>query len=433
MVALVALAGVAGGARAETLQQALSDAWHNNPRLAAARAGESAAKSDVRAAKGEWYPKLGLQAQIAREHTTGKITFFNPPSSFDADLNQASLALRLDQPLYQGGRISSDISVAENKVSASRAQTGERGSDVLLNAVKAYLDVFAAQKLLAVQQENVGVIGKRKQAAHEALKHGEGTNTDVSQAESRLQGAIAARIRAQSELAQMRALYRTVVGHAPGKLAIPTRLPRLPATLARAETLANQDYAVRAAEFNARAASDQAKVTGAATMPQLGLFAEVRREREPQYGFEQLNDEQIGVSLSFPIWRGGTLRAKSAAAHKRAHQAALEVRAAKDQAQGSVVAAWHDYAAARAAFGADKSRLSAARTAYKGVLAQHRHGERTLLDVLNAEQETRNAKAALIQARRDRIVAAYALLAATGQLSANSLRLAGADRAASKP
>ncbi|MGH8272946.1 MAG: TolC family outer membrane protein [Gammaproteobacteria bacterium] len=432
-LAAVVLVVAGSGARAETLNQALADAWHNNPRVQAARAGESAAESDLSAARGEWYPKIGLTGQVGRDHTSGSITFFNPPQDFNANLNQASIALRLDQPLYEGGRLSSTIAASEASASASRAQTHARGAEVLLNAVKAYLDVIASQKLLMVQKRNVNVIDQQRQSAKEALAHGEGTKTDVAQAEARLQAAIATRIRAQATLAEMRALYRAVIGHPPGTLSLPGKLPLLPATLAEAETLASRNYQVVAARFNAQSAAKQADAVGDAVLPKIGLFAEVRREREPQYGFERLNDEEVGISLSIPIWRGGTLRAKTAAAHARADEATLEARAAADQAKEQVVSAWHNYAAARAAYGADKAGLSAARIASGGVADQHRHGERTLLDVLNAEQEARNANAALIQARRDRIVAAYALLAATGRLSAAALGLPAAGHEGYKP
>src|SRR5690625_2127000 len=181
IVALLLLVCGALTAHAETLHQALQDAWHNNPNLAAARAQQSAAEHDVRAAKGGWYPKLGLNGQLARDHTDGKITLLNPPESFSDNLNQTSISLRLDQPLWEGGRLSSKISAAENASLASRARTRARASQVFLHAVKAYLNVVAAQKLLQVQKDNVKVISRQKQAARDALSHGEGTKTDVAQ------------------------------------------------------------------------------------------------------------------------------------------------------------------------------------------------------------------------------------------------------------
>jgi outer membrane protein len=424
---------VAVGARAETLHQALRDTWHNNPNLAAARAQQSAAEHDVRAARGGWYPKLGLSGQLARDHTSGRITLLNPPEDFSDNLNQASISLRLDQPIWEGGRLSSKISAAENASSASRAQTRASSSQVFLNAVKAYLNVVAAQKLLQVQKDNVKVIGRRKQAAKDALNHGEGTKTDVAQADSRLQAAVAQRIRAASKLAQMRALYRTVIGHDPRTLELPTKLPTMPATLMQAEHMASGNYRVKAAQFKAHSATAKADAAANAVMPKIGAFAEVRREREPQFGFQKLNDTMVGIRLSVPIWRGGSVRAKSAAARDKAHAAQLKATAASDSARREVVTAWHDYAATESSLVAIKSQLSAARTAYDGVKALHRHGERTLLDVLNAEQEVRNAEASKIQARRDRIVAAYTLEAAMGRLNREALGLAPVNNDSSKP
>src|SRR5699024_5958439 len=153
------------------------------------------------------------------------------------------------------------------------------------------LNTIAAHKMLQIQDDNVAVIKHQLNAARDALEHGEGTQTDVAQAQSRLQAARAQRIRAQSQLAQMQALYRTVIGHAPHDLAMPTVLRALPATLQQAKTLAKQNYRVRAATYNARAAGHNADVADAARMPKLSLFAEVQRAHQPQYGFDRLNGE----------------------------------------------------------------------------------------------------------------------------------------------
>lgn len=422
-VVLCLLVGPAWSAQAETLHQALDYVSGHNARIAAARANHSAARHMVQAAQGGWYPHLGLTGKLARSHTSGTITFVRPKVDFSADLNQTAVALRLEQPIWKGGRLSARVSAAQRAALASRAHAHARTSQVLLRAVKAYLNVVAAQKLLAVQKDNVAVIRHQKQAARAALAHGEGTKTDVAQANSRLQAAIAQRIRAASQLAQARAVYRAVIGHAPGDLGLPATLPELPATLSRAKRLARHNYGVTASRFQARSAAARAQVADSATLPSVELFAEVRRENEPQFGFDELNDTVVGLSLSVPIWRGGSLRAKTAAARDRARAARLEVRARRDRALSRVVNAWHEYIATRAALRAIKARRAAARVAYAGVRAEHRHGERTLLDVLNAEQEVRDAESAFIQARRDRIVAAYALLAVTGQLNPATLGL----------
>lgn len=428
----VLLLWVASGASAETLGQALAAAWNNNPSMGAARLNASAARTDVDTAQAGWYPKLSLRGQLAHTHTDGTIAMFGAPSDFDANLDQASIALRLQQPIYEGGRLSAHIAASKNAAQAGQARTGARGAQVLLNAVTAYVDVVAAQQLMHIQNDNVDVIKRQLQAAQTALRHGEGTNTDVAQASSRLQAALAQRIRTQSELAQAKARYRQVIGHAPSALVMPTAVADLPPTLDRAKALAAHNDAVRAARYSARSASKRADVADAAVMPKVDLFAQVSRANEPQFGFEEMNDATIGLTVSIPIWNGGALRSKATAAQQRARAAMLKADAARDQARQQVISAWHEYAAAGAALGAEQARLDAAHTAATGVAAQHKYGERTLIDVLDAQQEVRNARAAVTQARRDRIVASYRLQAVTGQLSLAALVQAAAGAGASQ-
>ncbi|MGH8428395.1 MAG: TolC family outer membrane protein [Gammaproteobacteria bacterium] len=431
--ATIVLAFAIPAARAETLDQALAYAYQHNPLLRAARASQTAAESDVRAAEGGWYPQLGLTGGVSRDNETGEITFFPQPTEFDADLNQSRIALRVEQPLYQGGRVSSDVAANKNNASAAHADTRAEEANVLLAAVQAYLGVVTAQAVLKVQNENVEVLGRQVKAAKQSLAYGEGTRTDVAQAQSRLQGAIAARIQANAALAESRARYQAIIGREPGALTLPNIVPALPVSLDQAETLATQNYSVVAARFAAMAAADQADAAHNALYPEVGLYAEINRQVNPQYGFSNLTDRVVGVDVSIPIWEGGSLRARSAAAQARADSASLQARSVEDQARAEAAGAWQDYAAAHSAIDAIRAQLDAARIAYDGVDAEHRHGERTLLDVLNAAQEVRNAEVALVRAQRDDILAGYALLATTGGLSGAALHLPVANATGSSP
>lgn len=433
---LAAFLGLAPGvaAHAESLDQALADAYLNNPQLQAARAGQSAAQSDVRAAQGGWYPKLTLSGGIARNNTTGNIDF-GPTfqQQFGANLDQSTVDLRLDQPIYQGGTLSANVAAAENSASATHAATRARESTVLLAAVRAYLDVVEAQQFLQVQRDNVTVLQNQLTAARAALAHGEGTRTDVAQAQSRLEGAIAARIRADAALAQARSEYQTVIGHEPGALMMPAGVPELPTSLEQARQLATQTYDVVAARFAAQAASNNADAVAGTLRPSVGIFAELLRQNDPQYGFTEVTNRVIGLDITVPIWEGGTRRALTEAARQRADEATLQAQSAEETARNRAVAAWQDYLAANSSLPSFRAQLEAARIAFEGVKDEHRQGERTLLDVLNAEQEVRNSRLDLVRARRDVIVAGYALLAATGRLSAAALKLPLASAARHKP
>ena len=422
---LVLITGLAVSphANAGTLNQALAAAYENNPQLQAARAGQRAAQQDVAAARSGWYPRLALSGGVSRDNTTGRITFF-PGPPFGTSLDQSIIGIRVDQPIWQGGTISASIDAAQNTASAAHAQTRTLESDILLQAVKAYVGVVTAQAVLAVQTHNVETLRKQLEAAQQSLKHGEGTRTDVAQARARMEGAIATQTGARSALAQAQAAYRTVIGLAPpAQLALPTVLPRLPATLQQATQLASQDFPVVAARFNAAAARAQVSRVHGELLPKIGLYAEVIREDNPQYGFARVTNRVIGLSVDVPIWQGGGVRDRTAAARERANQAQLLIRAAVDRARNKAVAAWQNYLAATSTVSSLRAQLDAARIAYEGTLDEHRHGLRTLLDVLTTLQDMRNAHVALVRTRGERIVAAYALLAATGGLSARALNL----------
>lgn len=409
--------------KAEPLDKALADAYRNNPQLQAARAGQRAAQKDVSAAKGGWYPKFSLTGSVSRDDTSGQITLL-PVPPFSATLDQNTIGLRADQPLWEGGTLSANVNAARDKSSAQHAMTRLRESQVLLQAVKAYLGVVTAHKVLDVQTQNVKTLHRQMDAAQQSLQHGEGTRTDVAQAKSRYEGAVAARIRAQSALAQAQSLYTTVIGHAPTPpMSLPQHLPKLPATLRQAEALAGQNFSVAAARFDAQAAHAEADSAHGKLLPKVGLYAEVDRSRNPQYGFAKVVDRVIGVSVSIPIWQGGSVHDQAAAARERAQEADLNTRATSDQARNDAVSAWQNYLAARSTVSSIQAQLQAAKIAYQGTKAEHQHGLRTLINVLNALQEMRNAHVALVRAQRDRIVAAYSLLAATGGLTAKSLKL----------
>ncbi len=421
------LALLSGAAQAESLQAALAYTYLHNPLLEAARANESATQSDIQAAKSGWYPKLSLVGGLSRDNTSGTITFFPRPSNFSAILNQSRIALRVDQPLYAGGSLSARVSVAENAASALHASTRALESKILLRTVGAYLGVVEAKAALKVQTDNIRVLEHHLKAARDSLRHGEGTRTDVAQAQARLEGAIASRIAAVSGLAQARADYRAIVGQYPGILELPTGIPGLPTNLHQAETLATENYPVVAARFQAQAAADRVNVVNANLRPALDLYAEVNRESDPQYGFSIVENRVIGIRLSVPIWEGGAHWAQSAAARHRARAARLEIENARRSAVNRAVSAWQNYTGTLATVMAFRSQVEAARIAYLGVEQAHRHGERTLLEVLNAEQELRNARLALIRARAKRIRTGYALLAASGRLSAQTLNLPPAE------
>lgn len=424
--ALFAAAGaVSSHAGAATLDQALAQAWQNNPTLAAERESLAAAQDQVDEAKGGYYPQVKLFGGIGTSHND--VTFMPlGPISFNINefsLNTRQVGLELDQALYAGGKISGTLDVTQHLRDAEDARLHAVEQGVLLDGAEAYMEVLQAQAVLALEQSNENVLKQALDAAQASFDNGEVTHTDVDEAKARLAGTQAALIQAQGAVTSAMATYERVIGSQPDSLQQPTALAGLPASQQDALALADHNYAVIAAEAQSAAAQSNVDVAESSMKPTLELVGQVSKATEPQFLFERLDTRSIMLNLSWPIFTGGS---NTSRVHAAKHQAAGSEQQALDarrQARDQVIGAWQAYQTATAGLAAIQVQITAAQSAYDGVVAEHKEGERTTLDVLNAEQELLNAKVNQVKAQSDETVAEYSLKAATGSLTAADLHL----------
>ncbi|MGH8369524.1 MAG: TolC family outer membrane protein [Gammaproteobacteria bacterium] len=406
---------------AGTLQDALSQAWRSNPQLQAQRAALAASGEEVEQAKGGYYPQVKAFGGIGAAHQDVDTGGFFPINTIV--LNTRSLGLEVDQALYSGGKIDASVEAAKHNMSAQQAGMHATEESVLLDAARAYMDVVQDQAVLELEQSNQNVLQQALDAAQASFNNGEVTHTDVDQAKARLAGAQAALIQAKGALASAQADYEQVVGRPPVSLNTPVPLSGLPASEADVLKLAQQNYQVLAARAAAAAADSQVDISESDMKPSLSLSGQVSVAHEPSFPFEKYNTRSVMLQFSMPLYTGGSTRSQVRAAQHQAdsrHQDALEAeRAARDDA----VQAWQAYQTASAGLAAINAEITAAQSAYDGVKAEYKEGERTTLDVLNAEQELLSAQVNRLRAQRDEIVAEYALKAATGELTAEALRL----------
>ncbi|HEX5339538.1 MAG TPA: TolC family outer membrane protein [Gammaproteobacteria bacterium] len=421
VTALAVLAFTAQAANAATLKDALSLAWHSNPQLQAQRASLAAAGEQVEQAKGGYYPQLRVFGGIGTTHQDVDAGGFFPIDTIV--LNSRSIGLEVDQTLYAGGKIDAGVAVAKHSMSAQQASLHATEESVLLDAARAYMDVVQNQAVLELEQSNQRVLQQALDAAQASFDNGEVTHTDVDQARARLAGAQAALIQASGALASAQANYQRIVGQPPQALSTPASLTGLPASEDQVLKLAQQNYQVLAARATAAVAESRVEISESSMKPSLMLSGQVSAAHEPSFPFEKYNQRSIMLEFSVPLYTGGSLRSQVRAARHQAdsrHQDALDAeRAARDDA----IQAWQSYQTATAGLAAINAQITAAQSAYDGVKAEYKEGERTTLDVLNAEQELLNAQVNRLRAQRDEIVAEYALKAATGQLTAEALQL----------
>jgi TolC family type I secretion outer membrane protein len=425
--AFYAMVGFAASAEvsAATLEQALTQAWQNNPTLAAERESLAAAQNRVEEAQGGYYPQVKLIGALGTSHND--VSFMAIPGFAlpldEFSLNTRQIGIEADQALYAGGKITGTVDVATHMREAEAAHMHGVEQGVLLDAAQAYMAVLEAQAVLALEQSNENVLKQALDAAQANFDNGEVTHTDVDQAKARLAGTQAARIQADGAVTAALATYERVIGSEPDSLQQPAALTGLPASQQDALGLAEHNFAVVSAEAQSAAAQSNVDVAESGMKPSLTLVGQISKAREPQFLFEKLDTRSIMLNLSVPLYAGGSLTSQMHAAKHEASSSQQQALDARRQARDQVIHAWQAYQTATAGLAAIQVEITAAQSAYDGVLAEYKQGERTTLDVLNAEQELLNAKVNQVKAQSDETVAEYSLKAATGSLTADELHL----------
>lgn len=414
----VGAAGQPGSAQAQVLEEALAQAYATNPALDAARAELRSTDEGVPIARGARRPSVAivgdLGASWTESSTTQKFTRTTP----------RSLGIQADQPLYRGGSIDAGIREAENQVRSQRAALLDTEQSVLLAAVTAYSDVLRDQALVELNRNNERVLERQLEATNDRFRVGEITRTDVSQAEQRLSRATADRIQAQGNLEASRATYERVVGRRPLRLRPPDLRLDLPASLDAAIAVArDRNPAVLAALYGEAAARDAIDRIEGELWPQADLSLSFRRTEESSFPDTHANTGSIIASVTIPLYTSGSVAARARQARQVASQRRLEINNAVRQAQEQAIRAWQALVTARASIVAQNAQIRAAQIALDGVRQEALVGARTVLDVLDAEQELLNSRVSLVQSQRDEVVANYTLLSAVGRLTAQELRL----------
>ena len=430
--AAAVLAGAAlqpAPATAESLREALANAYRSNPNLEAARRALGATNEAVPQAKSGWRPSVTVRGQAGRQRTDTDSQF---QSAFQGRRSKAgveyasplSTSLQITQPLYRGGSTISGIDRAEFEVKAERARLTSTEQDILFRAAQAYMNVWRDQAVLRLNENNVEVLRRQLQATEDRFEVGEVTRTDVAQAESRLAGAIAERTDAQGQLNASRATYKEVIGRMPENVGQPPVPEGLPSNLESAVSQARADNPqVRAAEFSYRARREQTREIAGQLLPRADLVGELAYTEEQQGSDSSTESAEIRAEVTIPLYQQGQVYSQVREVKQRANEARLNLRGARNTAEENAVNAWENLQAARAQIESLNEQVRAAEIALEGVRQENQVGARTVLDVLDAEQELLNAQVNLVRAQRNEVVAAYNVLQAVGELNARAIGL----------
>lgn len=432
MLAGVAFIALAAGtsvptADAETLREALAAAYQGNPTLLARRAELRALDEGVPQALSGWRPTVTANAQLSHNHSRSVSTGSGgiPASTFKGNSFEKSVGVTITQPLFRGFRTLAGTNQAENLVQAGRADLHAAEQDVLLAAVTAYMNVVRDQAVLDLNVNNVQVLARQLEATRDRFEVGEVTRTDVAQAESRVARAIADRVRAEGDLESSRANYVNIIGSPPEAVSQPAAVVGLPTGLDDVKSTARiQNPSVIAATYRERAASDNVQVIEGELWPEINLFGEYSRGWDPTFSTSESERSTVGALISIPIYQAGAVTSRVRQAKQVVSQRRIEIAEAQRSVIEEATQAWETLVSAQAQVTAFEEEARSTEIALDGVEQEAQAGLRTVLDVLDAEQEYLDARVNLVSAMRDEVVASYALLAAVGGLTAGNLGLA---------
>ncbi|MGB9116640.1 TolC family outer membrane protein [Bradyrhizobium sp.] len=409
---------------AETLQEALVKAYQTNPQLNAERARQRGTDENVPQALAGYRPQIvaslsaGLQAvrNLLPDNTIQSAT-----------LRPWTIGVTVNQILYNGNKTANSVRVAEFQVKSGREALRNVGQGVLLDAVTAYMNVLANQALVEAQRANVAVLREIQATTKRRLDAGDVTPTDTAQAESRVSRGLADLNAAEVALAISKATYAEVVGQPPSQLVAASTVDGFSpnALVAAKEASSHEHPAVLGAAYDVDVAQTTIKVAESSLLPTVSVQASASRAVQTDQTLTTTNTDQASVlgQLNVPIYDGGTAASQTRQAKELSSQSRMVLEQVRNQTRTAVTSAWVSNEGTKIALTAAESEVRAANIALQGVRREAAGGQRTTIDVLNAQQDLTNARTRLIASQRDRVIASYTLLSAVGRLDVHVLKL----------
>ena len=415
---------------ADTIEAALVRAYQTNPQLNAQRAQVRVTDENVPQALSGYRPRVGVTASAGVQYSDVLTTAGGSPtalvrSQVHGTNAPRSAGLTISQTLFNGQQTANRTRAAESQVSAAREALRVLEQTVLLQAASVYMDFLRDAAVVEVQRSNVRVLEQTLKQTKDRFNVGEVTRTDVAQSEAQLAAGNTQLLTAESNLTTTRANFRRIIGSEPVALAPGSPVDRyLPRTLPNAIELAlTENPNVTASMFGIDVSYLQVKVAEGALFPTVTLQASATQNYEQTMVIQRSFAGAATAQISMPIYQGGSEYSLIRQSKESLSQQRLVLEQTRDQARANVVQAWGQLEAGKAQVQSAQAQVTASEIALNGVREEAKAGQRTTLDVLNAQQALVNARVALVTAQHDRVVASYSVLNAVGRLSPIVLNL----------
>jgi outer membrane protein len=408
---------------ADTIEAALVRAYQSNPQLNAQRASVRATDEGVPQALSGYRPNAKLTASGGYQYQDAQTTVGTP--SFHGTTVPRSVGLTVTQTLYNGNQTANGVRAAESQVSGQREALRILEEQVLLQSATIYMDYLRDSAIVEVQRSNTRVLEQTLKQTQDRFNVGEVTRTDVAQSEAQLAAGRTQQLTAESNLTTTRSNFRRIIGSEPENLAPGSPVDRyLPSALQKAVDISlTENPNVTAAMYGIDVQYLTVKIKEGALLPTVTVQASAQRaDDQSLQAFRSFGASAV-AQLTVPIYQGGGEYSMIRQSKETLAQQRLNLDTTRDQTRATLVTAWGQLIAGKAQVSSAQAQVTASEIALNGVREEAKAGQRTTLDVLNAQQALVNARVALVTAQHDRVVASYSVLSAIGRLSPQVLNL----------
>lgn len=409
-----------------TLGHALQRVYHENPTILVARYNLRATQELYPQAAAGWQPRVGAETSITSTNIeTGNFSQGDGATTKGASVN-------IEQPLFTGFRTSAEMEAAEYRIAADTDNLRQTQQDVFMAAAEAYMGVIRDRQLVLLQRKNKDILERQLESVRARFDAGDVTQTDVKQTEARYSNAVADEAIAESTMLRSEATFEQMTGMPPNAVFVmPDITFAFPETLDELiELAARQNPAISSKRKSHEAAEEDIRSAKSNFYPQITAFANHIKEYDPQPGIvEDSETSAIGLRARISLYEGGANMSRVRQAKSRASQRFVEVIEAEQAVRADIVAFWRSYMTYGSEIDAREQGVEAARYSAEGVREEARLGDRTVFDMLEAEQNVLDAETALVRAKSDRVITAYRLAAALGMLVAERMGISDQDPA----
>ena len=412
---------------AETLSEALNQAYKNNPELNAERENIKVSEENLKISRSEFLPSVTLSGSKSEEDTE-KLTDRSGNNSAITDVNPKTTSITVEQKLFQGLGGIADLQKNKIGLSLAKAELLKTEQEILFKAIEAYTGLILALEKLDINKQNLNLLERQVETDQARLEKGQIKVADVAQSESSLAGANAKFIEAKNEEVTAKLIYEKIIGSIGDMNSLSKSFDvsfKIPSTLNEAIQISkNNNPELIIAKLEYQQSEKDVSIAMSELSPSATISLESSKTDDLSSTYDERDKETIKATLSWPIFKGGKNTASLNKSKNLKNRQKLLFDNALKTNDADVASAWSNLESSKSLLASVRSQVLAAEIANEGITAEYESGSgRSTLDVIQSNSLLLDSKISLANSERNYLLSQFKLLQFLGLLSAKNLQI----------